>query len=206
MYCNVWLTYPVHALETRNRASAGQEYPSGGPQQQNIDLWKIAAPSIDTLALIFTRMIFRSFILLSRPMPAPDNPSLSRRQDLAKTTLALTSSTLWATEPSASPRLVSITPAGHISKTARCLSGSLKTLRSSHQCSNRSPHGTSRANFRPSLKRRVFLVKCYISTASMLLSPSAILSATANSPRNSDLQGRAMVAQTRAPGIRGHRF
>jgi Domain of unknown function (DUF5597)/Beta-galactosidase len=50
MYCNVWLTYPVHALENRDRASAGQEYPSGGPQQQNIDLWKIAAPSIDVLA------------------------------------------------------------------------------------------------------------------------------------------------------------
>ena len=52
MYCNVWITYPVHALENRNRASAdaGQSYPSGGPQQQNIDLWKAAAPAIDLLA------------------------------------------------------------------------------------------------------------------------------------------------------------
>ncbi len=50
MYCNVWITYPVHALENRNRPSAGQEYPSGGAQQQNIAIWKAAAPSIDVLA------------------------------------------------------------------------------------------------------------------------------------------------------------
>ncbi|MDE3106240.1 MAG: DUF5597 domain-containing protein [Acidobacteriota bacterium] len=50
MYCNVWLTYPVHALENRDHASPGQEYPSGGPQQGNIPLWKAAAPSIDVLA------------------------------------------------------------------------------------------------------------------------------------------------------------
>ena len=50
MYCNVWITYPVHALETRNHPSPGQEYPSGGAQQGNIDIWKAAAPSIDVLA------------------------------------------------------------------------------------------------------------------------------------------------------------
>jgi hypothetical protein len=50
MYCNVWITYPVHALENRDTPSAGQEYPSGGPQQANIPIWKIAAPAIDILA------------------------------------------------------------------------------------------------------------------------------------------------------------
>ncbi|WP_263373267.1 GH35 family beta-galactosidase [Granulicella aggregans] len=50
MYCNVWVTYPVHALENRDKASAGQEYPSGGAQQQNIAIWKAAAPNIDVLA------------------------------------------------------------------------------------------------------------------------------------------------------------
>jgi len=50
MYCNVWLTYPVYALENRDHASAGQEYPSGGPQQGNINIWKSAAPAIDILA------------------------------------------------------------------------------------------------------------------------------------------------------------
>ena len=50
MYCNVWIKYPVHALEDRDRASPGQEYPSGGPQQDNINIWKAAAPAIDLLA------------------------------------------------------------------------------------------------------------------------------------------------------------
>ncbi len=50
MYCNVWIVYPVHALETRNRATPGQEYPSGGPQQPNIAIWKATAPAIDILA------------------------------------------------------------------------------------------------------------------------------------------------------------
>lgn len=49
MYCNVWITYPVHALENRNQPSPGQELPSGGPQQQNIDIWKAVAPAIDLL-------------------------------------------------------------------------------------------------------------------------------------------------------------
>jgi len=50
MYCNVWIKYPVHALEDRDRAIPGQEYPSGGPQQDNINIWKVAAPAIDLLA------------------------------------------------------------------------------------------------------------------------------------------------------------
>jgi len=50
MYCNVWITYPVHALENRDHPSPGQEYPSGGAQQQNISIWKMTAPSIDILA------------------------------------------------------------------------------------------------------------------------------------------------------------
>ena len=50
MYCNVWITYPVAALENRDHPSPGQEYPSGGPQQGNIGIWKAAAPSIDILA------------------------------------------------------------------------------------------------------------------------------------------------------------
>jgi hypothetical protein len=50
MYCNVWIIYPVHALENRDRAYPGQEYPSGGPEQPNIPIWKAAAPAIDILA------------------------------------------------------------------------------------------------------------------------------------------------------------
>lgn len=50
MYCNVWIIYPIHALENRDRAYPGQEYPSGGPEQPNIPIWKAAAPAIDILA------------------------------------------------------------------------------------------------------------------------------------------------------------
>ncbi len=50
MYCNVWIIYPVHALENRDRAYPGQEYPSGGPEQPNLLIWKAAAPAIDILA------------------------------------------------------------------------------------------------------------------------------------------------------------
>jgi hypothetical protein len=65
MYCNVWIAYPVHALENRDRPSAGQEYPSGGPQQMNIDIWKAAAPAIDVLAPDFysdDRQLFRDTV------------------------------------------------------------------------------------------------------------------------------------------------
>jgi beta-galactosidase GanA len=74
MYCNAWLTYPVHALENRDRASAGQEYPSGGPQQQNIDLWKIAAPSIDILAPDFYSDDIPFFHSVIAAYARPDNP------------------------------------------------------------------------------------------------------------------------------------
>lgn len=64
-YCNVWFAYPVHALENRDRPSAGQEYPSGGPQQANVDIWKAAGPSIDILAPDFysdDMSLFRSIV------------------------------------------------------------------------------------------------------------------------------------------------
>ena len=84
MYCNVWLTYPVHALENRNRASAGQEYPSGGPQQQNIDLWKIAAPSIDILAPDFYSDDVPFFHSVVSAYARPDNALLIPETGLSK--------------------------------------------------------------------------------------------------------------------------
>ena len=74
MYCNVWITYPVHALENRDRASAGQEYPSGGPQQQNIDIWKAAAPAIDVLAPDFYSDDVSLFREVVAAYHRPDNP------------------------------------------------------------------------------------------------------------------------------------
>jgi hypothetical protein len=76
MYCNVWFAYPVHALENRDRPSAGQEYPSGGPQQANIAIWKAAAPSIDVLAPDFYSDDFTLFRSIVATYARPDNPLL----------------------------------------------------------------------------------------------------------------------------------
>ncbi len=74
MYCNVWITYPVHALENRDTPSAGQEYPSGGPQQQNIAIWKATAGSIDALAPDFYSDDMSLFREVVASYARPDNP------------------------------------------------------------------------------------------------------------------------------------
>jgi hypothetical protein len=74
MYCNVWFAYPVHALENRDRPSAGQEYPSGGPQQANISIWKAAAPAIDMLAPDFYSDDFSLFRQIVSTYSRTDNP------------------------------------------------------------------------------------------------------------------------------------
>jgi beta-galactosidase GanA len=48
MYCNVWIQYP-RGYQIRGRLRPGFDYPSGGPVQSMIDVWKAAAPSIDIL-------------------------------------------------------------------------------------------------------------------------------------------------------------
>ena len=48
MYCNVWIQYP-RGYQIRGRLRPGFDYPSGGPVQSMIDVWKTAAPSIDIL-------------------------------------------------------------------------------------------------------------------------------------------------------------
>src|ERR1035438_4097117 len=74
MYCNVWFAYPVHALENRDRPSAGQEYPSGGPQQANVGIWKAAAPAIDMLAPDFYSDDFALFRNIVGTYARADNP------------------------------------------------------------------------------------------------------------------------------------
>jgi hypothetical protein len=74
MYCNIWFAYPVHALENRDRPSAGQEYPSGGPQQANIPIWKVAAPAIDILAPDFYSDDFSLFRTIVATYGRADNP------------------------------------------------------------------------------------------------------------------------------------
>jgi hypothetical protein len=48
MYCNVWIQYP-RGYQIRGRLRPGFDYPSGGPVQSMIDIWKAAAPAIDIL-------------------------------------------------------------------------------------------------------------------------------------------------------------
>ncbi len=79
VYCNVWITYPVHALENRDHPSAGQEYPSGGPQQGSIAVWKSTAHSIDILApdfysddMAFYREVVAAYHRADNPLFIPE--------------------------------------------------------------------------------------------------------------------------------------
>lgn len=49
MYCNVWLAYPPAELPERHIPIPGIGYPSGGPVQTMLPLWKVAAPAIDAI-------------------------------------------------------------------------------------------------------------------------------------------------------------
>jgi hypothetical protein len=48
-YCNVWLAYPPGELPERRIPIAGIGYPSGGPHQGMLPIWKAAAPAIDAI-------------------------------------------------------------------------------------------------------------------------------------------------------------
>ncbi len=85
MYCNVWITYPVHALETRTHPSPGQEYPSGGAQQGNIAIWKAAAPGIDALAPDFYSSDAALFREVLTAYQRADNPVFIPETGLGKT-------------------------------------------------------------------------------------------------------------------------
>jgi beta-galactosidase GanA len=49
LYCNVWLSYPVAELPERQAPNPGIGYPSGGPVQDMLLLWKALAPSVDVI-------------------------------------------------------------------------------------------------------------------------------------------------------------
>ena len=48
-YCNVWLAYPPGELPERHIPTAGIGYPSGGPNQRMLPIWKAVAKSIDVI-------------------------------------------------------------------------------------------------------------------------------------------------------------
>jgi len=49
MYCNVWLSYPIAELPERQIGNPGIGWPSGGPTQRSLWLWKALAPAIDVI-------------------------------------------------------------------------------------------------------------------------------------------------------------
>lgn len=48
-YCNVWLEYPIAQLPERQVPNPGIGWPSGGPTQSLLPLWKAIAPTIDII-------------------------------------------------------------------------------------------------------------------------------------------------------------
>lgn len=73
-YCNVWLAYPPGELPERHIPTAGIGYPSGGPNQGMLSLWKAAAPSIDMIGPdIYSNNV--DFVLdIFNTYSRPDNP------------------------------------------------------------------------------------------------------------------------------------
>ena len=73
-YCNVWLAYPPSELPERHIAVAGIGYPSGGPNQGMLKIWKAAAPAIDMIGPdIYSNsanFVLNTFDTYARP----DNP------------------------------------------------------------------------------------------------------------------------------------
>jgi hypothetical protein len=49
LYCNVWISYPIGQLPERQVPNPGIGYPSGGPVQTMLPLWKALTPSIDII-------------------------------------------------------------------------------------------------------------------------------------------------------------
>src|SRR3954469_19079525 len=49
MYVNVWVDYPAAQLPQRQLDQPGIGYPSGGPVQKLVGLWRKLAPSIDII-------------------------------------------------------------------------------------------------------------------------------------------------------------
>lgn len=66
MYANVWIR--------ENSFQRPGEYPSGGPTSNMIDVWKVAAPHLETLALDVYHGDYPTFIELADKYDREDNP------------------------------------------------------------------------------------------------------------------------------------
>lgn len=74
MYCNVWLAYPPAELPERRIPTAGIGYPSGGPVQKMLPLWKIAAPAVDAIGPDMYSSNTSFYLKTIDTYNRPDNP------------------------------------------------------------------------------------------------------------------------------------
>ena len=74
MYCNVWLAYPPGELPERHIPIPGIGYPSGGPVQTMLPLWKVAAPAIDAIGPDMYSSNADFYLHILDTYARPDNP------------------------------------------------------------------------------------------------------------------------------------
>ncbi len=73
-YCNVWLAYAPAELPERRIPIAGIGYPSGGPNQGMLPVWKAAAPSIDAIGPDIYASNPDFYLNILATYARPDNP------------------------------------------------------------------------------------------------------------------------------------
>ncbi len=74
MYCNVWLAYPPAELPERRIPIPGIGYPSGGPVQPMLSLWRMAARSIDAIGPDIYSSDAGFYLHILDTYNRPDNP------------------------------------------------------------------------------------------------------------------------------------
>jgi beta-galactosidase GanA len=88
LYANVWLSYPPAELPERNMRIPGIQYPSGGPVQKYVGIWRALAPSLDAIGpdIYASDSGFANEVL--NTYNRPDNPlwipEMGRGDDFAK--------------------------------------------------------------------------------------------------------------------------
>jgi Domain of unknown function (DUF5597)/Glycosyl hydrolases family 35 len=74
MYINVWIDYPAAQLPQRQMDLPGIGYPSGGPVQKFVGIWRALAPSIDLIGPDMYSDNSAFYLETLRAYHRPDNP------------------------------------------------------------------------------------------------------------------------------------
>jgi hypothetical protein len=74
LYVNVWISYPPAELPERRIAIPGIQYPSGGPVQKFVGLWRALAPAIDMIGPDIYSADSEFAQEVMRVYSRPDNP------------------------------------------------------------------------------------------------------------------------------------